>query len=183
MDEKKKKLISDWHRRCRQSQRLNYETGSLYLKYHYIVGVISIVLSTIVSSTFFTQIVQQNTNNQSVIVIIITYGIGIMSVLVGILSALQTFFRFSEKAEKYKTISAKYGAVRRELEYLMTQDEISKNELERQLKTIRSSMDDLASNSLSIPARIKKKQTEVLNSEPRKNELFKSYDIERKGNE
>ena len=44
-------------------------------------------------------------------------------------------------------------------------------------------MDDLASNSLSIPARIKKKQTEVLNSEPRKNELFKSYDIERKGNE
>ncbi len=183
MDEKKKKLISDWHRRCRQSQRLNYETGSLYLKYHYIVGVISIVLSTIVSSTFFTQIVQQNTNNQTVIIVFIAYGIGFMSVLVGILSALQTFFRFSEKAEKYKTISAKYGAVRRELEYLMTQDEISKNELERQLKTIRSSMDDLASNSLSIPARIKKKQTEVLNSEPRKNELFKSYDIERKGNE
>lgn len=136
MDDKKKKLISDWHRRCRQSQRLNCVTGNLYLKYHYVVGVISIILSAIVSSTFFTEIVRQVSNNQSTAsttMTVLSYGTGMLSISVGILSALQTFFRFSEKAEKYKVISAKYGAVRRQLEYLMTQEDISKNELERQL--------------------------------------------------
>lgn len=100
-----------------------------------------------------------------------------------VFSALQTFFRFSEKAEKYKAISAKYGAVRRQLEYLMTQDDISKNELERQLNGIRTSMDDLAANSLSIPARIKRQEVQDLKSEPRKNELFTSYDVKRNTDE
>ena len=184
MDDKKKKLIADWHRRCRQSQRLNYVTGNLYLRYHYIVGVISIILSAIVSSTFFSQIVQQISNNQSATTTpIISYIAGLLSISVGILSALQTFFRFSEKAEKYKAISAKYGAVRRQLEYLMTQDDISKNELERQLNGIRTSMDDLAANSLSIPARIKRQEVQDLKSEPRKNELFTSYDVKRNTDE
>lgn len=174
MDEKKKVLIADWHRRCRQSQRLNYVTGNLYLTYHYIVGIMSIVLSTIVSSTFFNQINQQNVTKQSSTVI--AYVAGSLSILVAILSALQTFFRFSEKSEKYKSSSAKYGAIRRQLELLMTQEDISKNELERQLESIRSAMDDLAMNSLNIPARVKKRQIEDLNSQPRKNRLFTEYD-------
>ncbi len=181
MDDKKEKLIADWHRRCRKSQRLNYVTGSLYLRYHYIVGVASIVLSAIVSSTFFSQIVQQVSCDQAATPIL-AYIAGILSISVGILSALQTFFRFSEKAEKYKTISAKYGAVRRQLEYLMTQDTISKNELERQLNNIRTSMDDLAANSLNIPARVKKREVKKLNAEPRKSELFKKFDIKQNPN-
>lgn len=177
MDNKKKDLIADWHRRCRQSQRLNYVTGNMYLKFHYIVGVISIIISTIVSSTFFAQIsqqssVQQNNTNVS----IMTYIGGFLSISVGILSALQTFFRFSEKSEKYKMISAKYGAIRRQLEHLMSKDDISKIELERQLEIIRKSMDDLAINSLSIPARIKKNQIKDLESKKRKNKLFSKYD-------
>ena len=176
MNENKKKLISDWHRRCRQSQRLNYTTGNLYMKYHYIIGVITIILSGIVSSTFFTQIVQQQTAEQTKTSLAITYGAGVLSILVAILTALQTFFRFSEKSEKYKAISAKYGAVRRRLEQLMAKDDIDNEELERQLDNIRAVMDDLAENSLNIPARVKKEQVAELKSEPRKNELFTSFD-------
>lgn len=92
MDDKKKKLIADWHRRCRQSQRLNYVTGNLYLRYHYIVGVISIILSAIVSSTFFTQIVQQMSNNQSATTTpIISYIAGSLSISVGILCVANIF--------------------------------------------------------------------------------------------
>ena len=87
---------------------------------------------------------------------VVAYIAGLLSILVGILSALQTFFRFSEKSEKYKSVSAKYGALRRRLEFLMTQDDISKAELERQIESIRKAMDDLALNSLNIPARVKK---------------------------
>lgn len=168
MDDKKKDLIADWHRRCRQSQRLNYVTGNIYLKYHYFIGIFSIVLSAIVSSTFFTQI--------QTMPAILVYLAGSINILVGILSALQTFFRFSEKSEKYKSISAKYGAVRRQLELLMTQENISKAELERQLETIQKKMDDLAMNSLNIPARVKKREVQKLNSEARKNKLFTQYD-------
>ena len=45
MDDKKKALIADWHRRCRQSQRLNYVTGNIYLKYHYLIGIFTIILT------------------------------------------------------------------------------------------------------------------------------------------
>ena len=176
MDDKKKVLIADWHRRCRQSQRLNYVTGNVYLRYHYIVGIISIVLSAIVSSTFFTQINQQTVTQPISSTAPIMYVAGALSILVAILSALQTFFRFSEKSEKYKSISAKYGALRRQLELLMTKEEISKSELERQLEFIKKAMDDLAINSLNIPARVKKAQVKDLNSQARKNGLFTEYD-------
>lgn len=168
MDDKKKALIADWHRRCRQSQRLNYVTGNIYLKYHYLIGIFTIILSAIVSSTFFTQI--------QTMPAFVVYIAGSVNILVAILSALQTFFRFSEKSEKYKSISAKYGAVRRQLELLMTQENISKAELERQLDAIREIMDNLAMNSLNIPARVKKSEVEKLNSEARKNKLFTKYD-------
>lgn len=164
MDDNIKVLISDWHRRCRQSQRLNYETANIYIRYHYVVGVLSIILSAIVSSSFISQ------NNAYVNLS------GVISLIVGILTALQTFFRFSEKAEKYKTISAKYGAVRRQLEYLMAQEDINKSELARQLDSIKATMDDLALNSLNIPSKVKKKQINKLNSEVRKNKLFSEYD-------
>lgn len=178
MNDKKKVLIADWHRRCRQSQRLNYVTGNIYLRYHYIVGIISIVLSAIVSSTFFAQINQQTVTQQmsSTATTIITYVAGFLSILVAILSALQTFFRFYEKSEKYKSISAKYGAIRRQLEHLMALDQITEKELERKLEDIRKSMDDLAINSLSIPERVKKAQVKDLNSQARKNGLFTEYD-------
>ena len=170
MDDNKKKLIADWHRRCRQSQRLNYITGDVYLKYHYIVGIFSIILTTIASSAYFIQISSQQANGALGIIA------GILSILVGILSALQTFFRFSEKAEKYKAISAKYSAVRRHLELLITQNDISKAELDRQLDTVRKEMDELASSSLTIPQRIKNAQVAALKAEARKNELFTQYD-------
>ena len=181
MNENKKKLISDWHRRCRQSQRLNYATGNLYLKYHYIIGVISVILSCIVSSTFFTQIVQQSAASSQKSAQLITYGAGTLSIVVAVLSAFQTFFRFSEKAEHYKAISAKYGAVRRKLEQLMTQEDINIEEVDRQLDIIRSTMDDLAENALNIPNHIKKEQVADLKSEPRKNELFAPYDGKKNG--
>lgn len=107
---------------------------------------------------------------------IITYVAGFLSILVAILSALQTFFRFYEKSEKYKSISAKYGAIRRQLEHLMALDQITEKELERKLEDIRKSMDDLAINSLNIPERVKKAQVKDLNSQARKNGLFTEYD-------
>lgn len=58
----------------------------------------------------------------------------------------------------------------------MTQDDISKAELERQLESIRQEMDELAASSLAIPQRVKRAQVVELNSEVRKNELFAKYD-------
>lgn len=96
MDEKKKKLIADWHRRSRQSQRLNYITGNIYLRWHFILGIIVIVLSTIVSSTFFVQISSQTVNETKEIIV------GSVSIIVGILSALQTFLGFQKNPKSIK---------------------------------------------------------------------------------
>lgn len=172
MTETEKVLIEDWHRKGRQSQKINYTMGNIYLRYHYVIGIMSIIFSTIVSSAFFDQINQgaSTTTNMK-------YVMAVLSILVAILAALQTFFRFAEKSEKYKLISAKYGAVVRQLEYLMSQEEITKDEFKRQITEVRKSMDELTESSLNIPEGVKKKVSKKLNSEPRKNKLFADYDI------
>ena len=44
---------------------------------------------------------------------------GLLSILAAVLAALQTFFRFAERAEAHRTASVRYGSLRREIEQLL----------------------------------------------------------------
>jgi hypothetical protein len=77
---------------------------------------------------------------------------GAASVLAGVLAALQTFFKFSERAERHKTFGAKFGAIRRELEALNASGR-AKDE-PNYINVLRDRLDRLAEEAPAVPAEV-----------------------------
>lgn len=87
-------LVTDWFRRCRESQRIHYEYGSILEGRNYWLGIPTIVLSTAVGTAVFASL-QSKTAAQD-------YGIicGLVSMASAIFAALQTFLNLSDRAAK-----------------------------------------------------------------------------------
>ena len=164
--------IIELNRRCRQSHTFIYQTSLYYMKKNTILGVTTIILSLIVSSSLFVQVVQYLSSVQSSNSFLITIGTGALSILATVLSILQVFLNYSGLSEKCKTISARYGSIRREIEILMTNKSITEDELNKSLNRINTSMMYLAEDSPHIPEHIYKKVKEKLSNDPIQNPLF-----------
>ncbi len=172
MTEEQKINLKEWYRRCRQSQTFIYQTSLHYMNINKIFCVITIVLSLFVSSALFVQVVQYFVSVQLLNTFYVTIITGVLSVIVTVLSILQVFFNYAELSEKCKTISARYGSIRRELEILMIQEKITENELNEKLNRINTEMLHLAEDTPHIPARIYKKVKKSLSTDMIKNPLF-----------
>jgi hypothetical protein len=103
-------LLLSWLRRARESQFAHYAAADKLLWKGQALGGPVILLTTIVGASAFTSVATQ---------VIPTYAkllVGAFSVLAAVMSGLQTYFKFSERADKHRVFGAKYGALRRELE-------------------------------------------------------------------
>jgi hypothetical protein len=103
-------LILAWLRRARESQLGHYEMAMALERRGYWLGVPVIVISGIVGTSVFASVAAD------AISVPVAMIVGALSVTAAILSSLQTFFKFAERAEKHKAFGARYGAIRRELE-------------------------------------------------------------------
>jgi len=103
-------LILAWLRRARESQLGHYDMATMLERRSYWLGVPVIVISGIVGTSVFASIAADVVSVEAKLLV------GAASVVAAILSSLQTFFKFAERAEKHKTFGARYGAIRRELE-------------------------------------------------------------------
>lgn len=102
-------LIEDWYRRARESQFAHYEAAQPLARANYKLGLPVVALSTIVATSVFATLESATAPGYRI-------GVGIVSAAVAVLSALQTFLRFDERAEKHRAAGGQYGSLRRELE-------------------------------------------------------------------
>ena len=137
-----------------------------------ILGVITIILSLIVSSALFVQVVQYLSSEKISNAFLIILVTDALSVLVTTLSILQVFLKYSELAENCKTISSRYGFIKREIEILMTKKSIMEEALDESLNRINIEMVSLAEDSPHIPAHIYKKVKRSLSKDPIQHPLF-----------
>ena len=151
-------LAKDWFRRCRESQMVHYEYGSLLERRHMFFGVPAIVLSTIVGTAIFSSW-ESGAENTALKILF-----GLLSMLAAAVSALQTFLNLADRAAKHKAAGASYGAIRRELELLKILPPEAEAEVRASLDDVKKRMDDLASNAPSIPSAFKQKIDERLKS-------------------
>ncbi|MET8086577.1 SLATT domain-containing protein [Micromonospora sp. NPDC005197] len=172
MDDSTKKLIADWHRRSRQSQRVQYDTGNHYSRLNSLIGGTTIALSAVVSTGIFATLAADPA-------LWIRIATGVLSLCSVVLSSLQTFLRFEQRADRYRADSARYGAIRRELEQIMAIPPGRDSDLRDALGAIKKQMDDLAQGSLTIPARVKRRAVRDLSAKPRQNVLFTPFDERR----
>jgi hypothetical protein len=79
---------------------------------------------------------------------------GIASVLAAILAGLQTFLRYSERAERHRVGAGKYGVLRREMEQKLAFPLPNTVELENYVNALRTAWDSLSEESPPVPQKI-----------------------------
>lgn len=140
-------LLRDWFRRVRESQHVHYSCANYFGRLHLLLGVPTVIFTILVGTAVFTSLEKQDIGSFKILV-------GLVSILAAILSGLQTFLRFSERAEKHRATAAGYSAVRRHLEFLATFPPSSVEGWKQALAEVRKQMDDLTKSSPEVPASI-----------------------------
>lgn len=153
----KQELLERWHKRLRETQSSHYEAakplGSMNLK----LGIPVVVLTTFVGTSVFATL-------QKDVDLYVKLLVGFISVAAAVLASLQTFLRFSEKAETHRTTGAKAGSVRREVEQLLASGNIEAIPDER-INRLREQIDEIANLAPSVSESIWKRVEENLKHE------------------
>jgi len=157
LSEEAEKLLTDWFRRARESQYIHYECGVRFSRLNYFLGIPAIVLSTAVGTAVFASLETSATGTQKIFV-------GLISIVAAVLASLQTFLRFSERAEAHRSTGSGYGAIRRSFEYLKTFPPCDEEELKRNFNELKELMDALAKEAPEIPSKMKKKLDQEVKS-------------------
>jgi hypothetical protein len=97
-------LLTDWLARVKKAQIAYTRSATSFEKMHYWLGGSIIVLSTLAGASLFAT----------------DFYIKVASSIAAVLAGFQTFYRLSERAEKFRVIGSKYGELKMELEQKLT---------------------------------------------------------------
>ncbi len=130
--------------------RAHHLAASAYNRYNNYLGVPVVILTAIISTAIFATL----ENNPDLIYKI---AAGLISLLATVLSALQTFLGFNQKAEAHKNAGIKYSAIKRRFDALHLQYSISTQLPEdaamQELSVVLEEINTLAEEMPSIPDR------------------------------
>jgi len=139
-----KNLLGGWYRRLRECQFLHYEAAKALASYNYWLGLPAVLLATLVGTSVFAALGRSVDPRLQIFV-------GLVSVAAAMLSGVQTFLHFSERAEKHRSVGARYGALRREIEEILTVGGEVPREI---LAALREKIDKLAEEAPNVSSRI-----------------------------
>lgn len=104
-------LLNDWRSRVYASQSAYYSEAERLRRYHYLLGIPVVILSTAVGTSLVT-----SPNGAPMLPNLVA---GVLSGLAAIMASLQTFFRFGESAALHGSAADWYAAIRRDIEGLL----------------------------------------------------------------
>ena len=142
----------------------HYDAATLFERKNYKYGVPVTVLSAAVGTSVFVTIDSSPEMWAKILV-------GLTSFAVSILSALQTFFKYTERAEKHRIAGARFGSLLKEIERVTLTSGEEKPDFDVWAKDFQERWDTLSEESSTIPRKIflqhraKHKHT-IHNSEP-----------------
>jgi hypothetical protein len=129
-------VLDDWYQRVAATQRAHYSSADRFGRKKYWLGIPAVILSTIVGTSVFATIQKQPSATVQI-------AVGLASVLAALLTSLQTFLGYSERAEKHRIAGAKFGALGRELEVLRATGNVTPEMID----SVRKRLDTLALES------------------------------------
>ena len=135
----------EWYQRAAVVAHGHYRAAMRYAKLNYWFGFPAVVLATIVGTSVFATLQAKPEFWWQVTV-------GLMSIAAAILSALQSFLGYNDKAERHRVAGSRYNVVGRELELWLT---LPSEDLEK-LNSIRTRIDTLAQEAPHIPESVHK---------------------------
>ncbi len=109
-----------------------------------LLGIPAVALASIVGSAVIATIEKEVGINMKLLIALLSIG-------AAVLTGFQTFLRFSERAEKHRQMGARYGAIAREIERLLTMPETALSEKAELVDAIRLRLDSLSEEAPVIP--------------------------------
>ena len=143
-------LIDKWLYSAEVVMAFHYEAARMFERRHFWIGVPAIALSTLVGTTVFAALRKD-------VHLSVQLGAGCASVLAAILTALQTFLGYSERATKHEAAGANYAALIREIHQQRAFPSPTVDELRKFVDHIRIRFDTLSKESPSLPERVWKR--------------------------
>lgn len=137
-------LIETWKKRARINQKAHYMVAERLHGRNFQLGVPVVILSTVVGTSVFATLADDVSIWGRVVV-------GVVSITVAVLSALQTFFRFNERAEQHRAAAIQYGVLNRELERLLALPPAEDGGIAKAVLAVEQKFNDLAMQVPAIP--------------------------------
>src|SRR5262245_50609618 len=138
------KIIQEWHRDEKTSYAGHYASSNKARQLHYFLGIPVVILSAIVGTSVFLSLKYSDPSQTTQI------AVGLISMAVTVLGALQTFLRYSQRAEDHRAVGAKYAALYREIDQFFVCPPKDDDELRNWMTYLRERIDRLALESSMI---------------------------------
>ena len=135
-------LLQRWLKRTRESSFAHNAAEERYFKTNLLLGVPASLFSAIVGTTVFASLEKD-------VDVRIKILVGFISIITAILTGLQTFLRYSERAERHRKIAAQYGSIRRTIEQnLVFEDKLTYDVVDQ----IRKQLDSVGGEAPNVPS-------------------------------
>ena len=141
------RVLMDWYRRARESQFAHYTAASRYAVLARLLGIPSVVLSAVAGTALFATLQKETASFD------LRLTLGLISVLAGVLAALQTFLGYGERADRHRAAGSAYGAVRREIEQYHAVPPRTAEAVEAVMNRLRQRLDAIAERAPDVPDR------------------------------
>jgi hypothetical protein len=139
-------LVLNWLDRARESQRRHYAMADQLTARGRRLGLAVIGITAATGTSAFLSLVATAVSPDLRVVI------GLTSMSAAVLASMQTFLRYSERAELHRRAGARYGAVRRRLEALHAAHPQTADR--RDIEVVREELDYIAQNAPHVSRRI-----------------------------
>ncbi|MBX7134799.1 MAG: SLATT domain-containing protein [Fimbriimonadaceae bacterium] len=140
-------LLKIWNRRAVIALDAHYDGARYYGRRNNLVGIPATIFATIVGSSVFATLEKE-------IRLEFQIAVGVLSIAAAILTALQTFWAYSEKAEKHRLTGARYGAIARELEHLLALPSDTRTANPETLTVLRRRLDGISEEAPRLPEKL-----------------------------
>jgi len=137
-------LISCWQSRINRMKDAHYAAATELQRGHMYLGLPATIGSAVVGATVFTSLATSTSVGVQI-------AAGLLSLVAGVLAALQTFLRQAERAEQHRLAGARYGTLKSEIELLATFPPPDPAQLEVSLHALRHRWDEIREKSPAIP--------------------------------
>jgi hypothetical protein len=142
-------LLQDWHLRVYAAQAAHYAAADQFRLLNYLVGLPAIVFSSIVGTAIFAGLDHDKTQ---------TVLVASISIAAAVLSGLQTFLRFPERASQHATAADWYSAIRRDIEETLHLPVENRGNAKQCLDQLRKEMNRVTQDAPELRGRLWKKE-------------------------
>jgi len=136
-------LLQAWSEKAHDHEKTNYEAAHVYRKRYSQLGIPLVILTAVVGTGIFGTLEKSASVAWRV-------AVGVLSVLTTILTAIQTFLRYGEKAEKHRNVAVRYGEIRRDIDLTLALPPALRGDAKKFLETIKAQLDAIEADAPEI---------------------------------